>query len=176
MKRRPAPIRERRPSSWVPPERSRSTRYRDARRTRKATRLPYRPRRALLSPGELAFYRVLLLAVRERWTISVKLRLADVIWCPPALWKSASGARVSQKHLDFVLYDRQTTAVVLAIELDDRSHARRERKLRDAFVDDVLAKCHVRLLRVRAAWHYDVDELRSWIEHGVGQRSRREDR
>jgi hypothetical protein len=126
--------------------------------------LPYRGRRALLSRGELAFYRVLVSAVRGRWTISVKPRLADVIWCPPSLWRTAAGARVAQKHLDFVLYDPETTAVVLAIELDDRSHARRERRVRDDFVDEVLAACGVVLLRVRAAAAYDVAALQTRIE------------
>jgi very-short-patch-repair endonuclease len=94
----------------------------------------------------------------------VKLRLADVIWCPPSQWKTAHGARVSQKHLDFVLYDRETTEVGLAIELDDRSHARRERRARDAFVDEVLDGCGVVLLRVRAAAAYDVAALQARIE------------
>jgi len=89
-------------------------------RTWRGSTLPYRGRRALQSRGELAFYRVLVSAVRGRWTISVKPRLADVIWCPASLWRTAAGARVSQKHLDFVLYDPETTAVVLALELDDR--------------------------------------------------------
>ncbi len=100
----------------------------------------------------------------------MKLRLADVIWCPPSEWKTAHGARVSQKHLDFVLYDRETTKVILAIELDDRSHARPERRERDSFVDEVLAACGVMLLRVRAAATYDLAALRARIEALVRRR------
>lgn len=168
MKRR-LRIRRRRASHWLWREHSRSAR-RPSDCTRKASSLPYRPRLALLSQGELAFYRVLLLAIRERWTISVKLRLADVILCPPSGWKTAHGARVSQKHLDFVLYDRETTAIMLAIELDDRSHARRERQARDAFVDNVLAACGVVLLRVAAAARYDVEALRMRVEASIERR------
>jgi hypothetical protein len=130
---------------------------------------PYRRRPALLSRGELAFYRVLVWAVRDRWSISVKPRLADVIWCPPSLWDSPAGARVAQKHLDFVVYDRETTAIVLAIELDDRSHARRERRARDAFVDAVLDGCGVVLLRVRAAAAYDAHVLRTRLEAAIAR-------
>lgn len=131
--------------------------------SRATHRLPYRRRRAMLSAGELAFYQVLVAAVRGRWTISVKPRLADVIWCPPSLWRAAAGARVSQKHLDFVLYDPETTEVVVAVELDDRSHERRARRERDAFVDEVLRACRVGLLRVRAAASYDTIELEQRI-------------
>jgi hypothetical protein len=126
-----------------------------------------------LSRGELAFYHALVPAVRDRWTINVKPRLADVIWCPPPLWNTPAGARISQKHLDFVLYDRGTTAVLLAIELDDRSHARRERQARDAFVDEVLAACGVLLLRVQAAARYDSEVLRMLVEARIPQRLRR---
>lgn len=125
---------------------------------------PYRRRRALLSRGELAFYHVLRRAVAGRWTISVKPRLADVVWCPRAQWRTAVGARVAQKHLDFVLYDNDTTEIVLAVELDDRSHARRERRLRDAFLDEVLAGCKVRFLRVRAQAFYSYPELRALLD------------
>ncbi len=139
------------------------------------TTLPYRRRRALLSRGELAFYQTLFRAVEGRWTINVKPRLADVVWCPPDLWHTSAGARIAQKHLDFVLYDPRTTEIVLAIELDDRSHARPERRDRDAFVDEVLAACGVVLLRVRAAANYDVAAIQSRIEAPLRRgRSRRE--
>jgi hypothetical protein len=142
-------------------------------------RLPYRSRSALLSRGELAFYRVLLEVVGGRFGISIKPRLADVVWCPPRLFRTGIGGRVSQKHLDFVLYDLGTTAVVLAIELDDRSHDRDGRQARDQFVDEVLELCGVALLRVRAARGYDWRELQVRMQgvlRGRGARGRRDER
>lgn len=127
-------------------------------------RSPYRARRALLSRGELAFYRVLRTAVGTNVGIAVKVRLADVVWCPPRLFRRAAGARVSQKHLDFVLYDLRSTAVVLSVELDDRSHACKERRTRDIFVDEVLARCGIPLLRVRAAAAYSERDLRARLQ------------
>lgn len=127
-------------------------------------RMPYRPRAALLSRGELAFYTCLRSVVGSHFGIGIKPRLADVVWCPPRLFHTGVGGRVSQKHLDFVLYDLRTTAVALAIELDDRSHARRERRSRDRFVDEVLSRCGVGLLRVEAAHAYDANALREHIE------------
>jgi hypothetical protein len=155
---------------WVARRRRRPESRRPERRAEGSRRegFPYRGRRALLSKGELAFYRALTVAIADNWVISVKIRLADVIWCPPAEWKTAHGARVSQKHLDFVLYDRETTEVVLAVELDDRSHARSERRARDAFVDEVLERCGVLLLRVRAAAVYDVAALQTRLEALAG--------
>ena len=136
---------------------------------------PYRARRALLSRGELAFYRVLRAALGGRVGIAVKVRLADVIWCPPRLFRRAPGARVSQKHLDFVLYDLSSTKVLLALELDDRSHESAVRRARDVFVEEVLTTCGVRLLRVRAASRYDREALRACLE-GLGARGGRRTR
>ena len=122
--------------------------------------LPYRRRRSLLSRGEKAFYDVLRVAVGGRYAIAIKPRLADVLRGPRANWHSAAGARVKPRHVDFLLYDHETAAPVLALELDDATHDAAERRERDAFVDEALFVAGVVLLRVRAATSYDVRELR----------------
>ena len=122
--------------------------------------LPYERRDALLSRGELAFFRALSQAVAFRHGISMKTRLADVVRCPPELWDTMHGRRLSQKHVDFVVYDRYTAAIVAVVELDDRSHDSKIRRDRDAFVDDVLGGLGVAFIRVRAASNYNVDSLR----------------
>lgn len=122
--------------------------------------LPYERRDALLSRGELAFFRALSQAVAFRHGISMKTRLADVVRCPAELWDTVHGRRLSQKHVDFVVYDRYTTAIIAVVELDDRSHDAPDRRDRDAFVDHVLGGLGVAIIRVRAAHTYDVESLR----------------
>lgn len=122
--------------------------------------LPYERREALLSRGELAFFRALSQAVTFRHGISMKTRLADVVRCPPELWDTVHGRRLSQKHVDFVVYDRYTAAIVAVVELDNRSHDAKKRRDRDAFVDHVLGGLGVAIIRVRAASTYDVESLR----------------
>src|SRR4051794_31082809 len=97
------------------------------RRHEPTARLPYCPKASLLSRGEFAFFRALSVAVGSRYAISLKTRLADVVHCPRHLWETPHGRRISQKHLDFVLYDRTDARVIAAVELDDRSHDRRDR-------------------------------------------------
>jgi hypothetical protein len=128
-------------------------------RCRRGTPLPYRRRRSLLSRGEKAFYDVLREAVGGRFAIAIKPRLADVLHCPRTQWHSAAGARVKPRHLDFLLYDHETTAPVLALELDDVSHDAPERRERDAFVDEALLVAGVVLVRVKAAASYNAREL-----------------
>lgn len=123
--------------------------------------LPYFSKDRLLSKGELAFYRVLRQVIPPSLSPSMKVRLSDVIGCTGEGWRSGFGAKISQKHLDFVLVDAATTDIRLAIELDDRSHQRADRRDRDTFVDRALATAGVPILRVPAAARYDPAALRS---------------
>jgi hypothetical protein len=121
---------------------------------------PYYARRALLTPTELAFYRTLTDVVAGRLVVCMKVRLGDVVGCSDEVWKLGYGRLVAQKHLDFVLVDADTTRVVLAIEVDDRSHAHPRRQARDLFVDRAMRAAGVPLLRVPAARSYPPTEIR----------------
>ena len=129
--------------------------------------LPYFSKDFLLSKGEHAFYDVLRRSIPEGVGISMKVRLADVIGCSGAAWKEGHGGRISQKHLDFVLYDVVSTQILAAVELDDQSHQRRDRQARDDFLEQALATAGVPLLRVPAASTYDARRLRDLVRSHV---------
>ena len=157
-------------SSRTTPTRSRRERLTSKRLPiREDRHLPYERREALLSRGELAFYEVLRRCIPIEYGISIKTRLADVVRCPPDYWDTPHGWRLSQKHVDFVLYDRNTTRIVAVIELDDRSHFTAERQRRDRFLNKVLKVAGVTLLRVRAAARYRVADLREQFRGILGE-------
>jgi hypothetical protein len=123
----------------------------------------------------LVFYRVLRRAVAGRYSISIKTRLADILKCPDELWDEPEGRRVSQKHVDFVLYDPWTCGIAAVVELDDRSHDDPRRRRRDRFLNEALSSAGVKLLRVKAASRYDGRLLVDLIElatNGDGNRTR----
>jgi hypothetical protein len=122
---------------------------------------PYYARRALLTKAELAFYETLREVVGDRFTVCIKVRLADVIGCADEVWKLGYGRLIAQKHLDFVLVDPATTRVVVAIELDDRSHTHPRRQARDLFLDRAMRTAGVPLLRVPAASRYSCRQTRT---------------
>jgi hypothetical protein len=125
--------------------------------------LPYFSREHLLSQGELAFYHALRRAVPQHLMICLKVRLADIIHCSGEAWKQGYGGRISQKHLDFVIADAASTAILLAIELDDKSHKRADRQVRDDFLERALAAAKIPLVRVPAAPNYDARALAAVI-------------
>ncbi len=122
-------------------------------------RLPYLPRRMLLSRGEGAFYRALRAAVRGEYLIAFKVRLADLITCQENAWNAGFGHLIARQHLDFVLCDWKTTEILLAVELDDRSHQLAHRRRRDNFLNDALAAAGIPLARFQAASRYDAAAL-----------------
>jgi hypothetical protein len=117
----------------------------------------------LLSRGEVAFYRVLRLALPPYLALSLKTRLVDVVGCPDELWTKPYGRRLAQKHVDFVLFHLYTASIVAVLELDDRTHTLPARRRRDRFVSGVLRRAEIPLIRVIAASRYDLGELRRLI-------------
>jgi very-short-patch-repair endonuclease len=131
--------------------------------------LPYEKRSRLLTDAELAFYRVLHSATAGDWPLFAMVRLADLIQVKPQssaaqTWQN----KIQAKHLDFVLCDPDTLEARLAIELDDASHERPDRKERDAFVDAALGAAGLPILRVTCAANYDRGALRKSIREKLG--------
>lgn len=141
------------------------------------TKLPYFPRAALLSRGELIFYWTLRSALSDQYLLTFKVRAADLICCSEEDWERGFGHMVSKHHLDFVLCDRASTAIVSVIELDDKSHALESRRRRDKFLNLAFRAAGIPLIRFRASARYDVMEIRQTIEQRVlgsrGKASRR---
>ena len=135
----------------------------------------YRLVDSLLTRSELACYLVLREAVGDDWQILLKVRLGDVLTVvhqggnPD--WQRAWN-RIRSKHLDFLLCDPETLAPVLAIELDDRSHERQDRRERDEFLNAALADAGLPLLRIPVARAYQVADLRTQMDQLLPQGSR----
>ena len=114
------------------------------------TQMPYKPR-PLLSAWE----RRALLSIRAQlptgFYVCPQARLADMLDTQAGEGRTRAVAlnKVTSKSLDFVVIELVTGNVVLAIELDDRSHDRADRRERDAFVDAVLQHCGIPIRRFR---------------------------
>ncbi|CCY85689.1 putative uncharacterized protein [Clostridium sp. CAG:149] len=56
--------------------------------------------------------------------------------------------KISQKHVDFVICDRNLN-VLFAVELDDRSHDTEDARKRDRFKDNAFRAAKIPLKRIR---------------------------
>jgi len=122
---------------------------------------------ALLTPAERSFFGVLQQAVASECHIFAKVRLADIIRPVGSPrrngWQSAFN-RITGKHVDFVLCDSSGLGVLAVIELDDRTHERFERGVRDSFVNSALTDARIPVLRVSARQSYSPTQIRDQVK------------
>lgn len=137
---------------------------------KQAEPLPYHLRDGLLSSAELSFYHVLKQAAANHQVIT-KVNLGD-LFMPKhpdrSKWRMYRN-KIDRKHVDFLLCDPKTMRPLLGIELDDKSHQRKDRKRRDRFVDQVFEVSGLPLLHVRAAYSYKVGDVAVQIERALGR-------
>lgn len=134
-----------------------------------AESLPYRQRDDFLSPAELSFYRVLAAAVGSRAVICPKVNLNDLFFVSQPQQNQRHRNKIDRKHVDFVLCHPETLKPACGIELDDSSHARRDRQQRDHFVEQVFQAADLPLVRVPARATYNPAELLAMVEPNLAR-------
>ena len=135
----------------------------------------YVRQQSLFTPPERKFRRALAKAFEDRCEVYAKVRMVDLI--TPSGKEGGRGwwrafRRISSKHIDFVLAE-DDGSLLLAIELDDASHQRRDRRARDKLVERAFAQAGMPLLRVPLRRSGDVGWLRREAERMVPSLSRR---
>jgi hypothetical protein len=126
--------------------------------------LPYEKVDSVLTAAERSFYGALCQGLDSRYQIFAKVRLSDLVAVPRGTPRATSYQnRINQKHVDFVLCGTTDLAPQLVIELDDSSHARQDRRKRDAFVDAALVAAGLPILHVQTQRAYTLAELRAMI-------------
>lgn len=108
----------------------------------------YKKRGRLLTPTEVKSYQVIEPVCRSMGLmLMAQVRIADVINVSAKnkrFWKAFT--KISSKHVDFVVV-KPDFSIVSAIEIDDKSHEKKERRERDVFVNKVFESAGVPLLR-----------------------------
>jgi len=128
--------------------------------------LPYQKSDALFTPAERSFLGVLHQAIGNNAAIFGKVRVADVVEPKAGLGRSARQKafnKISAKHFDFVLCDKEDLSVACAIELDDASHQSKGRRQRDEFLKGACEAAAVPLIQVPAQSGYVIDEVKQLI-------------
>lgn len=133
--------------------------------------LPYRQRDDFLSAAELSFYRVLMLGLDGSQLVCPKVNLADIFFVARPNENQSYRNKIDRKHVDFLLCEPTSMKPILGVELDDASHARRDRQDRDEFVDQVFEAAGLPLLRVRAAASYSPQNIADLVRQAIAGRA-----
>ncbi|MDJ0920021.1 MAG: DUF2726 domain-containing protein [Henriciella sp.] len=111
----------------------------------------YQGKTSLMTRAELAAFRDLYRLLRRQAYICPMVRIADLIEVEAggdrSAWQSAFN-KISAKHVDFAIINLAGD-ILFAVEVDDASHDRADRKTRDALVDQVFAEAGIPLVRVK---------------------------
>ena len=116
--------------------------------------------------AEADFFRLLCRVVGQRGYVLAQVSLRQLLWIPPNQEKATVQRwrnKVAAKTIDFVVCDPATLRPLVAIELDEPSHARPERQTRDDEVESILAAAGLPLVHVLTGRTYDTRELEEWI-------------
>lgn len=130
---------------------------------RQKEKLPYSLKTELLSAGEISFYHILKAIAGPSVTICPKVRLTDVFSVQSGKGWQSNWNRISQKHVDFLLCDAATMTLLMAVELDDKSHKRADREARDELVNRVFDDAGLPLLHFPAKGSYRTDDIAAQI-------------
>lgn len=132
---------------------------------------PYRVRDDFLSPAEQSFYQVIKSMMGEHLTICSKVSLADIFFVVRPNENRGAFNRINRKHVDFLICDPKTMRPRFAIELDDSSHQRSDREIRDEFVDNVFEAAGLPLIHVPVRSAYNTSELGVVFKQALQQNS-----
>jgi len=137
-------------------------------------KLPYVAKNRLMSNAELSFYHVLASNLVENTSLCPKVRISDIVAIEKSIEKGARMSflgRISQKHVDFVVIDNNTSKIIAAIELDDSSHGSERVKKRDNFVNEVFKVANIPLLRFPAQRGYQAQQIQLAFQPlGIGNK------
>lgn len=128
---------------------------------------PYGLRDDFLSPAEISFYHVLRSTLALDVTIVIKPRLSDILFVRQPHKNKGARNRIDRKHVDFLLCETATMTPRLVVELDDRSHQKKDRQERDELVDGALKAAGLPILHVPAAKGYVPQELFTQIQQAI---------
>jgi hypothetical protein len=133
-------------------------------------RKPYKLCDSLFTPAERNFYYALTKAVDDNQVVFGKVRVADLITVKrKGDRKRDFGdlAKIAQKHVDFCICNKSDLSVLCVLELNDRSHEKRERIERDDFLKRVFADVKLPIVWVPAKSTYDIQSIKGSIIRAI---------
>lgn len=120
-------------------------------------------RHAVMTAGELRFFKILKTVVPPAQVIFSQVRLASIV-TPRGPFKWSNFSPLAIRSVDFVIVDAHTGNTLLVIELDDKSHRLAHRYFRDRFIDRALTSANIPVVHIPYQINYDQNSLKLMLE------------
>ncbi len=111
----------------------------------------YEAKQYIMTKSESDFFKRLNDILQDKYYVFPQIHLSAILKhdIPNGQkWRVALN-KIDRKSVDFVICDKVNQKILLAIELDDSSHDRPDRVIRDTEVESMLEKAGIKLLRFR---------------------------
>lgn len=129
---------------------------------------PYQSKSSLGSSAERSFLGVLEQVLSDKYRVLLKVRLADLLEIQKGASKSLRQSafnRISRKHVDFAVCDKNDLSILGVIELDDQRHKSAKRQKRDSFLDSALGSAGIPIVHIRAQNAYSVVDIQNQLRN-----------
>lgn len=139
-----------------------------SRRRPRRPRYRYRARRSVMTRREEWFFRVLQDALGRDYLIFPQIHISSLLdeRIKGQNWAAARG-QTNSKSVDYVVADAGTLDVLCAVELDDATHDREDRRERDRQVEEMFAGAGMPLVRFRDAEELTAGDVRRRILRAI---------
>lgn len=128
----------------------------------------YKKTRYFFTYQERIFYQLLSQSVGGKYVIFAQVRMADVLYLAnEPINRKIYNNNIRCRHFDYVLCEPQKYKPVLAIELDDSSHQKYDRKASDKFKNAACQSARLALLRIKLPYSYSPLELFELVENKI---------
>lgn len=129
--------------------------------------LPYRKKESQVTRAELNFYNLLKDIVGDKFDIQRQVVISSIVDVTSANFTdyrtgrqfNPDRSKIDKKTIDFVLFNKNDFSPYMAIELDDKSHERTDRMIRDEEVEMILESVEIPLVRIKTAYEYNKENL-----------------
>ncbi|MBL4794887.1 MAG: DUF2726 domain-containing protein [Pseudomonadales bacterium] len=135
---------------------------------------PYVARTQIYSPSERKFLGYLIRAMGEDYIIMGKVRVADILAVESSLSlakKKNAFEKISKDHVDYLLCERKTMAVVCAVELYDQSFDPKHQIIRGNFLDKAFRAAGIPLIRFPKKDEYRIWDVKRSIDKVLSKRN-----
>jgi len=123
------------------------------------TRKPY-----IMTKGENEFFQVLTKILQNKYYIFPQIHLTTFLEhkVMGQTWKGAK-AHIDRLSVDYVICDKKYLSPMIAIELDDSTHNRGDRIVRDTEVERILQEAKVPLIRIPYTDRFKEEEIKEKV-------------
>ena len=121
----------------------------------------YKRKDFLMSKAEYKFFDILVDVVEGKYYVFPQIHLSNIL-DSKVVGQNWYGAfrHIDEKSVDFVICDKAYIKPLLAIELDDRTHERENRKERDIKVENILNGAGMPFLRFSNNGHFNKEGIK----------------